>query len=70
MVLRKRFGHKKDQVTREWTRLGNEELYGLNSSPIKYKNPWGILFLTFLSTLCVLVWRIATLSLKQLLARL
>jgi hypothetical protein len=33
-VLRKRFGHKRDEVTREWRRLRNEELYGVNSPNI------------------------------------
>jgi hypothetical protein len=32
-VLRKIFGPKIDEVTREWTKLHNEELNDLNSSP-------------------------------------
>jgi hypothetical protein len=32
-VLRKIFGPKKDEVTEEWRRLHNEELYALYSSP-------------------------------------
>ena len=32
-VLRKIFGPKKGEVTREWRRLLNEELYDLCSSP-------------------------------------
>jgi hypothetical protein len=32
-VLRKIFGPKRDEVTREWRRLHNTELYGLYSSP-------------------------------------
>jgi hypothetical protein len=32
-VLRRIFGHKRDEVTREWRRLHNEELYYLYSSP-------------------------------------
>jgi hypothetical protein len=33
MVLRKIFGPKRDQVTGEWRRLHDEELYDLNISP-------------------------------------
>jgi hypothetical protein len=33
MVLRRIFGPKRDEVTGEWTRLHNEELYDLNFSP-------------------------------------
>jgi hypothetical protein len=33
-VLRKRFGHKRDGVTREWRRPRNDELYGVNSPNI------------------------------------
>jgi 3-oxoacyl-ACP reductase-like protein len=32
-VLRKVFGTKREEVTGEWKRLHNEELYGLHSSP-------------------------------------
>jgi hypothetical protein len=32
-VLRRIFGHKRDEVTREWRRLHNGELYDLYSSP-------------------------------------
>jgi len=32
-VLRKIFGPKRDEVTGEWRKLLNEELYGLYSSP-------------------------------------
>jgi hypothetical protein len=32
-VLRKMFGPKKDEVTREWRRLHNKELYDVYSSP-------------------------------------
>ena len=32
-VLRKIFGPKRDEVTGEWRRLRNEELYNLYSSP-------------------------------------
>jgi hypothetical protein len=33
MVLRRIFGPKRDEVTREWRRLHKEELYALYSSP-------------------------------------
>jgi hypothetical protein len=33
MLLRVIFGPKKDEVTREWRRLHNEDLYDLISSP-------------------------------------
>jgi hypothetical protein len=33
MVLRKIFGPKRDDITGEWRRLHNEELYDLYSSP-------------------------------------
>jgi hypothetical protein len=32
-VVRRIFGPKRDEVTGEWRRLHNEELYALNSSP-------------------------------------
>jgi hypothetical protein len=32
-VLRRIFGHKRDEVTGEWRRLHNKELYALYSSP-------------------------------------
>jgi hypothetical protein len=32
-VLKRIFGHKRDEVTGEWRRLHNEELYGVYSSP-------------------------------------
>jgi hypothetical protein len=32
-VLRRIFGPKRDEVTREWKRLHNKELYALYSSP-------------------------------------
>ena len=32
-VLRRIFGPKRDEVTREWRKLGNEELNNLHSSP-------------------------------------
>jgi hypothetical protein len=32
-VLRRIFGPKRDDVTREWRELHNEELHDLNSSP-------------------------------------
>jgi hypothetical protein len=32
-VLRKIFGPKRDEVTGEWRKLHNEELYDLSSSP-------------------------------------
>jgi hypothetical protein len=32
-VLRRVFGPKRDEVTGEWRKLRNEELYGLYSSP-------------------------------------
>jgi hypothetical protein len=35
-VLRRIFGPKKDEVTREWRKLHNEEPYHLYSSPISF----------------------------------
>jgi hypothetical protein len=35
-VLRKIFGPKRDEVTREWRRLHNKDLYALYSSPNTY----------------------------------
>jgi hypothetical protein len=32
-VLRRIFGHKRDEVTGEWKKLHNEELHNLYSSP-------------------------------------
>jgi hypothetical protein len=32
-VLRRIFGHKRDEVTEEWRKLHNEELHNLYSSP-------------------------------------
>jgi hypothetical protein len=32
-ALRKRFGPKRDDVTRDWSRLHNKELYAMYSSP-------------------------------------
>jgi hypothetical protein len=32
-VLRKIFGPKRDEVTGEWRRLHNKEIYGLSSAP-------------------------------------
>jgi hypothetical protein len=32
-VLRRKFGPKRDELTREWRRLHEEELYDLHSSP-------------------------------------
>jgi hypothetical protein len=32
-VLRRIFGPKRDEVTGDWRKLDNEELYGLHSSP-------------------------------------
>jgi hypothetical protein len=32
-MLRRTFGPKRDEVTREWRRLHNEKLYALSSSP-------------------------------------
>jgi hypothetical protein len=34
LILVKIFGPKRDEVTGEWSRLHNEELYDLHSSPI------------------------------------
>jgi len=33
-VQRSRFGHERDDVKREWTKVGNEELNGLFFSPV------------------------------------
>jgi hypothetical protein len=32
-VLRRKFGHKRDEVSGKWRRLHNKELYALYSSP-------------------------------------
>ena len=46
-ILMKIFGPKRDEVTGEWRRLHNEELYDLHSSPIISRviksNRWGYL---------------------------
>jgi hypothetical protein len=39
MVLRRLFGLKRDEVTVEWRRLHNKELYAMYSSP---NNMWVI----------------------------
>jgi hypothetical protein len=41
-VLRRKFGPKRDEVTREWSKLHNEELHNLYSSPniIKQIKSW------------------------------
>ena len=44
-ALRRIFGPKRDEVTEEWERLHNDELYHLRSSPnviraIKWKMKW------------------------------
>jgi hypothetical protein len=36
-VLRRVFGPKKDEVTREWLKLHNEELHDLYSSPTVFR---------------------------------
>ena len=41
MVLRRRFGPRRDEVTGEWRRLHNEELNDLSSSPKIEKNEMG-----------------------------
>jgi hypothetical protein len=33
MVLRRIFGPKRDEITRDWRKLHNEDLHGLYSSP-------------------------------------
>jgi hypothetical protein len=33
-ALRRIFGHKRDEVTEEWSKIHNEELHDLYSSPI------------------------------------
>jgi hypothetical protein len=48
-MLRKIFGHKRDEVTGEWRKLHNEELRDLYSSPniIQIKNERGAARSTF-----------------------
>jgi hypothetical protein len=36
MVLRRIFGHEKDEITREWRKLHNEELNNLYSHPVLF----------------------------------
>ena len=36
-VLRRKFGLRRDEVTREWRKLHNEELNGLHSSPNNFR---------------------------------
>ena len=37
-LLRKVFGSKRDEITGEWRRLNNEELYGMYSTPRVIQN--------------------------------
>ena len=37
-VLRKIFGDKRDEITREWSKLHNADLYALYSSPSIIRN--------------------------------
>ena len=53
-VLRRVFGHKRDEVTGEWRRLHVEEIYDQYSSPnIVGSNPTGGMDVCLLWVLCV-----------------